>query len=517
MPFLRVSSGLPALALLFALVALLPACDSQPGIECPGAADCIEPPFDPSTVDYDAVSTLGYTDWVRPLLAARDVFGLGANDAAAYAWDRVAADTRDQTVIPYDSSASLLVRLAREALAEGSDDPYPNARRLEPDEVRFLARWIADGARGPQGRPMYADADAVLYVCNQLDGRVAIVDTDRRRTIRLVHFEALGEPANAKPHHVVADPGGAVWYVTLIDGSGGGSVLKLSASLSISPAASGYLLGMERRQGGGATFDKPGMLALDAANNRLYAARSFSASPTSDGLAWFGNTSTMAFEEVATNLPVHPHAVALSPDGSRLYTAGLSSVGGATPVFVFDTNTQDLIQRLDVPGRLAFVQAAVAPSGSPVVLTAQFGDALYVFDTDGITGQLSDPTAVPTGGQPWHPVISPDGQRAYVPNRTSHRVSVVDLISRTVTQQIANAAFSQPHGSAVSRDGRWLYVSSRNLGMTGEVRYQAPVRFAGEAADAQSNVAVIDTQTGTVVAVLPQGRWASGLAVWEAP
>ena len=504
-----------SLLLVLALVPFFAACDSDPYVECPGAGDCVEP-FDPSTVDYDGITALDYDVWVRPLLAARDVFGLGAGNRAAYAWDRIADDTRDQTVIPYDSSASLVVRLAREAVAEGSLDPYPNARTLEADEVRFLARWIADGARGPQGRPMYADADAVLYVCNQLDGRVAIVDTERRRTIRLVHFEALGEPANAKPHHVVADPGGAVWYVSLIDGSGGGSVLKLSASLATNPASPGYLLASERAPAGSDTFQKPGMLALDAARNRLYAARSFSASPTSDGLAWFANTSTMTFEEVATNQPVHPHAVGLSPDGSRLYTAALSSVGAATPVFVFDTATQDLVQRIDVPGALAFVQVAVAPSGL-VVLTAQTDGALYVFDTNDITGQLLDPVRVETGGQPWHPVISADGQRAYVPNRTSNTVSVVDLGTRTVTQQIADEAFSQPHGSAVSRDGRWLYVSSRNLGMTGDVRYRAPVRFAGEADDAQSNVAVIDTQTNAVVAVLPQGRWASGLATWEAP
>ncbi len=488
------------------------ACDTSRAVIDP------EPDFDPATVDYDTVASLDYDTYVRPLLVARNAFAPTATsepgDDAAYAYDALLDAEWGATIIPFDGAASLLVRLAHEPLAEGVANPYPNLETLEADEVAYLRRWIEDGARGPDGAPAYADARRLLYVCNQLAGRVAIVDVDRMRTIRHVYFEDLGEPADAKPHHVVAAPDGSAWYVALIAGSDGGSVLKLSGSLTIDPGADGYLLARETPPAGSGTFEKPGMLALDTARDRLYAGRSFSASPTSNGVAQFTDLGTLAFQEVATP-PVHPHAVGVSPDGRYLFTAALEPTGASTEAYVYDTDTEDLVQRLPVAGRLAFVQYAVSPDGGTVVLTEQTGGGLAVFDFE--DGRLALRTSVPTGDQPWHPVFSPDGRTVYVPNRVSNTVSFVDVASGTVTRTVGNPEdgtrpLSQPHGSAITDDGRTLFVSNRNLVMSGDALYTPPVRFEGEPVDLQSNVTAIDTATGEIVAVIPQGRWASGLA-----
>ena len=496
---------------LYAALAVLAlgACDTTRTVIDP------EPPFDPSTVDYDTISSFDYEATVRPLLTARDVFAAAGetSDAAAYAYDALLNSRWGEAIVPFDGDGSLLIRLAREPLADGVQSPYPNAADLEEDEVRYLQRWVEDGARGPSGTPAYADAQRLLYVCNQLAGRVAIVDVDRRRTIRHVYFEELGEPADAKPHHVVAEPDGSAWYVALIAGTDGGSVLKLSGSLALDPASDAYRLAGEQPPTGSGTFEKPGMLALDTARRRLYAGRSFSASPTSNGIAQFTDLGALPFEEIATP-PVHPHAVGVSPDGRYLFTAALEPTGNATEAYVYDTDTDDLVQRLPVEGRLAFVQYAVSPDGGTVVLTSQTGGALYVFDF--ADGRLALRSRVETGDQPWHPVFSPDGATVYVPNRLSNTVSFVDAASGAVTRTVGNGAgtavLSQPHGAAVSDDGALLFVSSRNLMMSGDALYTPPVRFADDPMDMASNVAVIDTATGRMLSVIPQGRWASGLA-----
>ena len=508
------------LPLLVALALAASACDTDPVADCPGDPDCPPVVFDPSTVDYDTVTSLDFESQVRPLLAARNPFGFTEGGARVYNYaDFLDADAAS-AIIPFDAAASPLIRLATQELADGIANPYPEIEGFEPDEVRFLERWIEDGARGPDGRPAYADATRLLYVCNQLAGRVAVVDVDRQRTIRHVHFADLGQPANAKPHHVVAD--GRTWYVTLIDGTGGGSVLKMDGSLLLDPADPAIVLAEEMPTGGEDTFQKPGMLALDAERDRLYAGRSFSADASSSNLAAL-RTDDLTFDTFETG-PIHPHAVGVSADGQFVYTAALTSIGGETEVFVLEAAGGDRVQRLALPGQLAFVHFAVSQRDPLVALSSQTGDALYVFDVQDDPdapdyGTLALRHTVPVEGQPWHPALSPLGPVAYVPNRTGGTVSVVDMSTGAVVQTIRNAAFSQPHGAAVSADGELLFISSRNLAMTGQASYDPPLRFVvdgeEEPADLYGNVVILDASSGAEVAVIPQGRFASGLAYVE--
>ncbi|MEM6326740.1 MAG: beta-propeller fold lactonase family protein [Bacteroidota bacterium] len=558
-------------------VGTLIACDSTgPLVECPDGAACDVPLVDPDTVDFDEVTAIDFERYVRPILAARDALNDTETDARVdpetITYEAVLNAGPSSTLIPFDADASLLVRLAEETLAAGSEDPLPNLRRLEDDEVRYLRRWIEAGAPDASGTPAYADAQALLYVCNQFAGRVSIVDVDRERVIRNVYFEALGQPADAKPHHVIAAPDGDTWFVALISGDGGGSVLKMTADLSMDPAADGYLLASEMPPAGEATFQKPGMLAFDPGTPRLFAGRSFSADPTSSGIGRF-DVETLAFETIQTP-DVHPHALGVSQDGRYMFTAALTSTSGATDAYVFEVETGDLVDREPVPGALAFVHYAVSPDGQTVVLTSQLGGALYVFDFDTEAGDLSLRGNVPTGAQPWHPIFSPDGSRVYVPNRMTNDVAVVNPVALSVEQTIEspeNGPFSQPHGSAVSADGATLFVSSRNFvmpmmnmappasdpmdhsGMEGmdhdemdgmdhdgmdmshgededhggmaamampAIAWTPPIRFVTdgdepESADLYGNVAFVNTATGEIRAVIQTGRWASGLALYD--
>jgi YVTN family beta-propeller protein len=560
-----------ALLALCAAVSLVGCDTTGPLVDCPGGANCPGDALDPDTVDFDQIADLDFGRFVRPILAKRNALAPEASDApadpASVTYEAVLEAGPSGTIVPFDAGASLLVRLAEEALAPDSEDPLPNLRSLQDDEVRYLRRWIEDGARRtPEAAPAYADAQTLLYVCNQFAGRVSVVDVERQRIVRNVYFEELGQPAEAKPHHVVVEPDGSAWYVALIAGSDGGSVLKLSSSLTMDPASGDYLLAEEVPPNGEGTFQKPGMLAFDPAQTRLFAGRSFSADPTSSGIGRF-DPATMTFETLPTP-DVHPHALGVSRDGRYAFTAALTSQSGSTDAYVMDAATGDLVDRESVPGALAFVHYAVSPDGETVVLTSQTGGALYVFDFDTASGDLSLRGSVDTGEQPWHPVFSPDGAQVYVPNRLSNSVAVVDPAALTLTATYADGLpFSQPHGTALSADGAVLFVSSRNFVMpmmggmqmapapeaSGEMDHEGmdhsemdhsdmdhegmdhgddmamampaiawtpPIRFlqadgSPEPLDLYANVAMMDTETGALLGVLQTGRWASGLALFD--
>jgi DNA-binding beta-propeller fold protein YncE len=57
---------------------------------------------------------------------------------------------------------------------------------------------------------------AQLYVPNQDDATVSVLDPTGTRLLRTIDLRRYGVGANAKPHHVQVEPDGSAWYVTLI-------------------------------------------------------------------------------------------------------------------------------------------------------------------------------------------------------------------------------------------------------------------------------------------------------------
>ncbi|MEU2281550.1 IPT/TIG domain-containing protein [Streptomyces sp. NPDC013178] len=101
----------------------------------------------------------------------------------------------------------------------------------------------------------------------------------------------------------------------------------------------------------------------------------------------------------------------------------------------------------------------------------------------------SSDVTIPVGDSPLGVAVAPDGGRAYVANRMSNTVSVIDTATDTVTATIATGA--GPSMVAFSPDGTRAYVTLNNDGTVG----------------------VIDTTTLTVTATVPVGAGAVGVAV----
>jgi YVTN family beta-propeller protein len=130
--------------------------------------------------------------------------------------------------------------------------------------------------------------------------------------------------------------------------------------------------------------------------------------------------------------------------------------------------------------------------------------------------EISDPraphlfTTFQIGGQPWHPTYSPDGRFVYFPQRTSNSVAVIDTSTWQVVATIEGEGLVEPHGSAISADGRTLWVSGRNTEGVYPSTIARTSAAAGEPLPAGTVVA-IDTETREVVTVIEVPAYAAGI------
>jgi YVTN family beta-propeller protein len=316
-------------------------------------------------------------------------------------------------------------------------------------------------------------------VASQEDVTVAVIDMATRSLVETVDLKDLGFSPTAKAHHTAVEPDGSFWYVSLI---ADGKVLKFDRS---------------NRLVGQVDFETPGMLSLDPESNLLYVGRSMAAvnPPQRVGVI---DRAKMEIEEVDVFFP-RPHALAVDAKRRRFFSASLGQNSVAfAPVGAEDV---DLLQ-LDAPMNHMLVQFAVSPDGSRMVAGGQMSGDLLVFDLT-----ADEPAVVASldvGGQPWHPTWSPDGRFVWIPNQAANTVTVIDAATWTVADVISHPALVEPHGSAISPDGRTVFVSSHNVAGT----YHPADGSEGR----PGTVVAIDAQSHEVVAVIEVGRYAAGMA-----
>src|SRR2546430_8456301 len=271
--------------------------------------------------------------------------------------------------------------------------------------VGRMGGW-ADGpsAHSAAHRPISPSAHPTLvYVANQASGKVTVIDAATDSVVAIVDFTTLGFSAHPRPHHIVVEPDGSYWYVSLV---GDNVVVKLDRANHVVAKAETVT---------------PGLLALDPRSALLYATRSMSAVNAPARIAII-NRKTMKPEEVEVLVP-RPHGLAVAPDGQHAYVASL----GANQIAVYDARREQ-VGIVDVPGgdtSQVIVQLAVSPDGRTLVATAQLTDRLLGFD-------LADPAKpklvqkVPTGDWPWLVLFTPDCRQGGLPPQPPHHCTVID-------------------------------------------------------------------------------------------
>lgn len=348
---------------------------------------------------------------------------------------------------------------------------------------------VACATAAPAGAPPAPASSGVrAYVANQTAATISVIDASRDSVIATVDLQSLGFSANAKPHHIAVEPDGSAWYVSLI---GDGLVVKFDRDNHVV---------------GKAAMKVPGLLYLDAAHDRLYASRSMSAvnPPSSIGVI---RRSDMALLEELDVLVPRPHAITASPDGSHVFVGSL----GRNDIAVVDTRSDNVnIVPVDGPTHV-FVQFAMSPDGTRMVATAQLTGKLLVFDA---TRPDSLPLihSVDVAAWPWHVLFTPDGRYVWFPNQHGGGATEVDAQTWQVAGMVTGDGFADPHGIAISPDGRQVFVSNHGkAGTTPSGNMQDMHNDQGERES--GSVVVIDARNRTIKKVLQTGRYSAGMGI----
>ena len=211
-------------------------------------------------------------------------------------------------------------------------------------------------------------ATAQLYVPNQDDATVSVIDPGTLRVLRTVDLRKYGVGDNAKPHHIQVEPDGSAWYVTLI---GAGKVLKLDPR--------GRLLGS-------ADMEVPGLIALHPTKDLMFVGRSMSAVNPPPRIAIIRRSDMSVLDEVDLLFP-RPHGIVVNPKAEVVYVASLGTNQIATVGI-----EQGEVRLTNVPGMAhGFVQAAVSPDGRLMAVTAELTDSLLHLRSRGTARPSPDP------------------------------------------------------------------------------------------------------------------------------
>ena len=328
-------------------------------------------------------------------------------------------------------------------------------------------------------------SDPMLYVANQAAATVSVIDARTDSLVTTVDLQKLGFSAKAKPHDTAVEPDGSYWYVSLI---GDNYVVKFDRDNQVV---------------GKASMEIPGLLSLDPHSDLLFATRTMSAvhPPTRVGVI---HRSTMKIDEVDVVIN-RPHALAVDPKGRYAYVGSLAE----NQIAIVDGQTEQ-VSLVPLPGDSLhmIVDWAFSPDGHWVVGTDQMQNEAVVLDaTDPLHPR--ETTTVPVKAWPWHVQFTPDGREVWFGNQKANAVTVIDAKTWKVAAEITGNGLAEPHGVAVSPDGKTVFISSHNL--QGAYKPEHP-RPGGT-----GTVVVIDRAARKITKVIETDQDAVGMSVAGRP
>lgn len=348
--------------------------------------------------------------------------------------------------------------------------------------IAFLTLFVL-GGQGVRGQ------EDVLYVCNQDDATISVVDIGSLSVVRTIDLKAVGFGANAKPHHVVVEPDGSAFYVSLI---GENRVVKFDRA--------GTVLAQ-------VAFETPGMLALYPSQDVLFVGRSMTAVNPPQRIGAIQRSTFETVEEIDIFFP-RPHALAVGSKSGVVYTASLA----VNQLASVDVQTEK-VELLSLPGpQHAVMQFAISPDGQTMIASGELSRQFLIFD-------LAEPMkprlvqSIEIGPQPFDPVFSRDGRWAYVGNKAANTITVIDVQAQKVDRVIEGRGIAQPHGSVVSPDGRYVFISNNNLKDVHAMHGGAAPMPAAQGSGGNGSIVVIDAATRDLVKVIEVGHNATGIGV----
>jgi YVTN family beta-propeller protein len=176
-----------------------------------------------------------------------------------------------------------------------------------------------------------------------------------------------------------------------------------------------------------------------------------------------------------------PEQFAVSADGKKLYVSN-EDVGTASVVNIANGKVEHIIPVKKEPEGVS-----LAPDGKVLYVTCETGGEIFVIDTS----QNKTIAQFTVGGRPRTVAFLPDSSRAFIPSESAGELHYVDARNHKLLKTVKLPAGSRPMGTAVSADGKKLYLSTGRGG----------------------TVLVVDTETVEVSATIKAGARPWGVAL----
>lgn len=438
---------------------------------------------------YENITSIVFSQHVQPLLSERCATS-GCHSSAEKAaglslasWNEILRGSSfGEVVIPNNTSRSLLTLLFDGTQLRKQHPALPKALSLS--ELNFLKRWIVEGAKNDGGEVPFEHATKKIYVPNQGEDNVAVIDEENLVVYKYVDVGT--SRAVEGPHFITADE--QFWYVSLI---GAGEVWKFDAHTDT-------LIAKATIPGA------PALLALTPDGSKLYVSQ-FTTSNTNK--VFVVNTSTMTMIKPISVWSM-PHGIRMNHSGTKVYVANMMSDNISVINVERDSIVATILLAEDAnpfgPPKYMPMEIAVSPDDALVAVACSETGEVRIIDAtrDSVIQSIS------VGDEPWHLQFTPNGNYCYVTNRRSHSVSAIHIPMRHVMETISTPVppryFDYPHGCDVSTDGRYTFISNENTGHQYVPRYNTD--FIG-------NVCIIDNILNQVIKVLEVGKMPTGLSV----
>jgi YVTN family beta-propeller protein len=201
-----------------------------------------------------------------------------------------------------------------------------------------------------------------------------------------------------------------------------------------------------------------------------------------------------------------------------------------------DPDTMALRFSLNVPSCPGVDHADFSADGRYMYVSCEFLGAMIELDLQGQPRVIRTLDLQPKPASPQDVKLSPDGKLIYTADQDRGGLWEIDPNSFTVVGFLSTG--SGAHGLYPSRDARYLYVSNRKAGTISVIDFatrrivqtwnlgSSSPDMGGVSNDGKtlwlsgrynSEVYVIDTQTGRLRARIPVGEGPHGLCVWPQP
>jgi YVTN family beta-propeller protein len=179
-----------------------------------------------------------------------------------------------------------------------------------------------------------------------------------------------------------------------------------------------------------------------------------------------------------------PDSVLAAKDGKTIYVA----CADAKQVAFFDVAGRKVARSINVPAEPTAL--ALSPDGARLYVTCAAAPKSTVCAIDTTTGSIA--ASIPAGHMAHGVAVAPDGKRLYVCNRFNNNVSVIDLAGNKEVASVP--VVREPYGAAVTPDGKTVYVINH-----------LPLAPA-DSYDVSATVTAIDTADHQAAAIrLPNG------------